>query len=122
MICCVTFDKSFRNPGLSSLVSFTLVMILLGQNEHEAPVGFGAGGTDAESGSDQPVLDLSQLLQVNWEPWTSPVFCIPALRRKPMKRKGKQTDGDAALHLPFPQRFAHANKNQEACRFAFENE
>lgn len=30
-----------------------------------------------------------------------------------MKRKRKQTDRDTALHLPFPQRFAHANKNQE---------
>lgn len=101
---------------------FTLVMILLRQNEHEAPVGFGGGGTDADSGSGRPVLDLSWPLQANWEPWASPVFCIPTLRRKPMKWKGKQTGGDAALHLPFPQRFTHANKNQEAHRFAFENE
>lgn len=101
---------------------FTLVMILLRQNEHEAPVGFGGGGTDADSGSGRPVLDLSWPLQANWEPWASPVFCIPTPRRKPMKRKGKQTGGDAALHLPFPQRFTHANKNQEARRFAFKNE
>lgn len=122
MICCVTFDKSYRIPGLSSLVPFTFVMILLMQNEHEAPAGFGEGGTGTDSGSDQPVLDLSQPLQMYWEPWASPMFCISALRRKPMKWKGKQTDGDAALHLPFPQRFAHANKNQEAGRFACENE
>lgn len=118
----MTFDKSFRIPGLNSLVPFTSVMILLTQNEHKAPVGFGEGGTDTDGDSDQPVLDLSRLLQVNWERWASPVFCIPALRRKPMKWKRKHTDGDTALHLLFPQRFAQAYKNQEALKSAFEKE
>lgn len=126
MIWCVTSDKSFVISGLDSLVPFTLVMILLRQSEHGTPVSFGGGGAAGADGSGGAVLDLSLPLRpactAAREPWASPVFCIAAPRRKPMERKGKQTDGDAALHLPFPQRFAHANKTQEACRFAFKNE
>lgn len=33
------------------------------QNGHEALSGFGGGGTDTDRVSDQPALDLSQLLQ-----------------------------------------------------------
>lgn len=49
MICYVTFDKSSRIPGLNSPVPFTFVRILLMQNGHEAPSGFGGGGTDTEA-------------------------------------------------------------------------
>ena len=122
----MTFDKSFTISGLDSLVPFTLVITLLRQSQHKTPVGFGGGGAAGADGSGGAVLDLSRLLRAACtaarEPWASPVFCIPALRRKPMERKGKQTDGDTALHLSCPQRFAHANKTQEACRFAFKNE
>lgn len=61
MICCVTFDKSFTISGLDSLVPFTLVMILLRQNEHETPVAFGGGGAAGADGSGGPALDLSLL-------------------------------------------------------------
>lgn len=39
-----------------------------------------------------------------------------------MQRKGKETDGDAALHLSFPQKFAHPNKTQDIGGFASKNE
>lgn len=101
-------------------------MILLRQSEQGTAAGFGGGGGAGADGSGGPAMDLSLRLRdvcaATPKPWASPVFCITALRRKPMKWKTKQTDGDATLHLSFPQRFAYANKKQEACRFAFKNE